>query len=183
MREEQRTWATFELISTSALSRSLYFSLEKQIQPPVSPCSELQRCRESGWSMGREAPSRNSSCCRSLWSRHGALASAGLARNHTAVVQRVERDLKGRLILQMEGSCPVMLAPTGITDSHLKRHLGSNHVVSWSQTHRVSLTDEAGGEGGLGFRKPGAQGLCGCPAYQLHTWASNLSPWIFSLGI
>ena len=52
---EQRTWATFELMSTSALSRSLYFSLEKQIQPSVSPCSELQRCRESGWSMGREA--------------------------------------------------------------------------------------------------------------------------------
>ena len=46
MREEQRTWTTFELM-TSALFRSFYFSLEKQIQPPLSPCSELQRCRES----------------------------------------------------------------------------------------------------------------------------------------
>lgn len=182
MREEQRTWTTFELM-TSALFRSFYFSLEKQIQPPLSPCSELQRCRESGWSMRRAAPSRDSSCCRGLWSRHGALASAGLARNHTAVVQRVERDLKGRLILQMEGSCPVMLTPTGITDSHLKCHLASNHVVPWSQTHRVSLTDKAGGEDGLGFRKSGAQSLRGCPAYQLHTWASNLSPWILSLGL
>ena len=145
MREEQRTWATFELMSTSALSRSRHFSLEKQIQPSVSPCSELQRCRESGWSMGTEAPSRDSSCCQSLWSRHGAPASEGLARNHTAVVQRVERDLKGRFILQIEGSHPVMLTPTGITDSHLKHHLASDHVVPGPPIHHVSLTGKVGG--------------------------------------
>ena len=94
---------------------------------------------------GERGPSRDSSCCQSLWSRHEALASAGLARNRTAVVQRVERDLKGRFILQMEGSHPVMLTPTGITDSHLKHHLASDHVVPGPPIHHVSLTGKVGG--------------------------------------
>lgn len=98
--------------------------------------------RESGWSMAREASSRASSCCWSLWRRYVAWASAALARNHTAMAQRVERELRGRLILQMEGSHPVMAAPIRITGSHLKRQLASDHVVPWPHTHCVCHTDK-----------------------------------------
>ena len=60
------------------------------------------------------------------------------------------RELKGTLkVSSSSRSCPVMLAPTGITDLHLKHHLASDHVVPWPPTHRGSLTGKVGGRAAL----------------------------------
>lgn len=73
-----------------------------------------------------------------------------LARNHSTEAQRVERDLKGHLILQMEGSYPVMPTPARITGSCLKKcQLASVGVVSAPQTRRLCCTDTAWGLGWL----------------------------------
>ena len=119
------------------------FSLEKTDSTLCeSQRLELQSYRESGWSMAREASSRASSGCWSLWRRYVAWASEALARNHTAMAQRVERDLKGGLIFQTEGSYPVLSAPIRITGSHLKRQLASDHVGPWPHTQCVRHTDK-----------------------------------------
>lgn len=138
---------------------------------PLSPRLELQSYREPGRRLvGREAPSRGSSCCCSLWRRRVVQPSAAPARNHPAVAQRVERDLKGHLVPQMEGSCPVMPAPAGITGSHLKGQLTSDHVVPWPQ-HTAWATQtrcaRGGGAAGLTLENLQSGDLGGSPADSL----------------
>lgn len=87
-----------------------------------------------------------------------AQPSKALASNHKAMAQRVERDLKGHLILQMEGSCPVRPTPMRITGSHLKCQLASDSMVLWPQKHSLCCKDTAVGVGPA-FRKPRVQNL------------------------
>lgn len=51
------------------------------------------------------------------------------------------KDTKGHLILGMEGSCPVMPTPTGITDSYLQCQLVSDSMVPWPQTRSLCLRE------------------------------------------
>ena len=67
------------------------------------------------------------------------------------------KDATGHLILRMEGFCPVMLTPTGITDSHIQCHLASDSMRLWPQVRSLCLGE--GSRAGPGFGKPGVQGL------------------------
>lgn len=92
------------------------------------------------------------------------LALCRTGQKSYTVAQRVKRNLKGHLLLQMEGSCPVMLTPARITGSHLKCQLASDCMVPWPQTCRLCYTDMAWGPA-LALESLGSRSCPGFPAY------------------
>lgn len=66
----------------------------------------------------------------------------------------------------MEGSCPVMPAPAGITGSHLKGQLTSDHVVPWPQ-HTAWATQTRCERGGGAAENLQSGDLGGSPADSL----------------